>query len=345
MSGNIQAIYNLRSQKTTGTIVGPIRSKIEEIRAQVKSGVDGDGWQRVITGWRGTDTNTKSIAPVQNMNRFKDVQSSKKYDSSPQINRSHHVKQVPVQVVAQPYKRYESKYKNSEQDIESTIVNTIILGKLNKFSAQNYNEIYEFLSEILASGECDFLSDFMKLIFTKAATEETFCPLYAKLLKELSAKYPFLLSEMDVLYNKFLNIFEEIDDVDDNECAIQRRREKKYRQGYSQFLAELLKQDIVDTTAFYNTIEQIIKQIDNQSKLVDKMAIIEEYGDCLIKMLKVLKPPTTTEIMSEKMVELRTKLSANLKTRMDELTRKSGDRPSLNNKIRFTMMDAIDTIN
>ncbi len=373
MSSNIQAIYNLRSQKSTATIVGSIRSKIEEIRTQVKAGVDGDGWQRVIHGWRAQET-PKPVISTNNGNRFKEIQSPssmRKSDSNnslPHMSRSvpkpgahHNVIEKPV--VAQPYKRYESKFKNSDQDVESTIVNTIILGKLNKFSAQNYGDVYEFLSEILASGECDFLSDFMKLIFTKAATEETFCPLYAKLLKELSAKYPFLLSEMDILYNKFLNIFEELED-DDNECAIQRRKEKKYRQGYSQFLAELLKQDVVDTNAFYNTIEQIIKQIDVQSKLNEKTSTIEEYGDCLIKLLKVLKPPTrggqsnaplvsdmhssalpTNESMSDKMVTLRTNLSTNLKSKMDVLTRKSADRPSLNNKIRFTMMDAIDAIN
>jgi hypothetical protein len=371
MSSNIQAIYNLRSQKSTATIVGSTRSKIEEIRTQVKAGVDGDGWQRVIHGWRAQETPKPAINATTG-NRFKEIQSPsmRKSDSNnslPQMTRGlpktvvqHNAIEKPA---PQPYKRYESKFKNSDQDVESTIVNTIILGKLNKFSAQNYSDVYEFLSEILASGECDFLSDFMKLIFTKAATEETFCPLYAKLLKELSAKYPFLLSEMDILYNKFLNIFEELED-DDNECAIQRRKEKKYRQGYSQFLAELLKQDVVDTNAFYNTIDQIIKQIDIQSKLGDKTNTIEEYGDCLIKLLKVLKPPTrggqsnsplvsdmhssalpTNETMSDKMVTLRTNLSTNLKSKMDELTRKSADRPSLNNKIRFTMMDAIDAIN
>lgn len=349
MSSNIQAIYNLRSQRSTATISGPVRSKIEEIRTQVKAGVDGDGWQRVIHGWRGAEVTAKPTIQHVNSNRFKEIQSPsiRKSDSNnslPQMTRSIVKTTATEKPIPQPYKRYESKFKNTDQDVESTIVNTIILGKLNKFSAQNYTDVYEFLSEILASGECDFLSDFMKLIFTKAATEETFCPLYAKLLKELSSKYPFLLSEMDILYNKFLNIFVELDDAEDTECAIERRKEKKYRQGYSQFLAELLKHNVVDTNAFYNTIEQIIKQIDNQSQLVDKTSTIEEYGDCLIKLLKVLKPPTSDGI-SEKMSELRTKLSSNLKSKMEELTRKSAERPSLNNKIRFTMMDAIDAIN
>ena len=130
MSSNIQAIYNLRPQKSTATIVGPIRSKIEEIRTQVKAGVDGDGWQRVIHGWRAQET-PKPVISTNSGNRFKEIQSPssmRKSDSNnslPHMSRSvtkpgghHNVIEKPV--VAQPYKRYESKFKNSDQDVEST---------------------------------------------------------------------------------------------------------------------------------------------------------------------------------------------------------------------------------
>lgn len=108
------------------------------------------------------------------------------------------------------------------------VVNTIIQGKLNKFSIANYDEVREFLMEILGSGEKDFLSDFMKLIFQKAATEPTFCPLYAKLLFELSSRFDFLRTEMDNLYRQFLPIFEEIgEEGAGTEGFIQRNKEKE----------------------------------------------------------------------------------------------------------------------
>ena len=49
---------------------------------------------------------------------------------------------------------------------------------------------------------------FMKLVFEKAASEEIFCPLYAKLISELSIAYPILLSEMENLYTQYLQIFD-----------------------------------------------------------------------------------------------------------------------------------------
>ena len=47
--------------------------------------------------------------------------------------------------------KYVSKYKNSEQQIEDKILNTIILSKLNKFSPSTYDEIRNFLYQILGS--------------------------------------------------------------------------------------------------------------------------------------------------------------------------------------------------
>jgi hypothetical protein len=315
------SILSIRSQGTTNTISTSVRAKIEDIRREVKNGVDGEGWHRVVHNWR-------SASQPHEVPKEK-----KAYRSRPS-----EVPKPPVQPASQ-YKRYESRFKNSEQNVESTIVNTIILGKLNKFSPQNYNEVYEFLSEILASGECDFLADFMKLIFTKAATEDTFCHLYARLLKELSAKYTFLYSEMNVLYKKFMDIFEEIDDDGD---ATQKRQEKKYRLGYSQFLAELLKNNVVEKTAFYETMENIIKQIDIQGRRNDKTALIEEYADCLTRIFNVLKViPTAT---SPTATELKVMVRENLGEKIQELSRKSAERVSMNNKVRFAMMDCWDAL-
>ena len=381
MSSQIQAIYNVRSQKSTATISNSIRTLIDEVRRQVKNGVDGDGWQRVIHGWRGGDDKPTLHIPQQqqqpqkgrleNSNRFQPIRggsmhksestqslaSNKSYTSihgepppSP-IKRSHMTPRnnsnttLSSATTQQTYKRYDSKFKQPEKDVESTIVNTIILGKLNKFSNQNYSEVYEFLSEILETGERDFLSEFMKLIFTKAATEETFCPLYARLLKELSAKYPFLLDEMRTLYTKFLDIFQEQQESadDSSETAIQKRKERKYRLGYSQFLTELLKQGIVDNNTLYNTIQCIIQQIDINSKLCDKTSVIEEYSDCLIKILTVLRASTPTT-SSTTIIELRTMVRETLHDKLTDLSRKSVDRPSLNNRVRFAMMDAMDAI-
>ena len=46
-------------------------------------------------------------------------------------------------------------------------------------------EIKEFITHIIDNGQTDMIKCFMKLVFEKAASEEMFCPLYARLLSEL----------------------------------------------------------------------------------------------------------------------------------------------------------------
>jgi hypothetical protein len=231
-----------------------------------------------------------------------------------------------------------SRFKSAAAEpVESTIVNTIILNKLNKFSPANYDECKEFLMEILGSGETDFLSDFMRLVFRKAAAEETFCPLYAQLLSDLSAGYPFLLNEMAALYTKFLDIFQEVDEgaCADMEEFIQKNKDKKYRKGYAQFLAELLKCNIVDQAAFSNTLRQIIGQIDALSRVEDKSNTLEEYADCLLCILNALKGRNTTAAKAIRESAL---------DQLMPLTVRSAERPSLTNRIRFTILNATDSL-
>jgi hypothetical protein len=236
--------------------------------------------------------------------------------------------------------KYVSMFKSSVEPVEATIVNTIILNKLNKFSPANYDEVKEFLMEILGSGETDFLTDFMQLVFRKAAAEETFCPLYARLLKELATGYPFLLDEMQSLYNKYVLIFQEVDEHNcaDMEEFIQKNKEKKYRQGYSQFLAELLKHGIVEHAAFVSTIKQIIQQIDELSRQAEKSTVLEEYANCLLHIFRAIKGHA----------EISSAVRADVATVAEQLVpltiRVSADRPSLTNRIRFSIMNAKECI-
>ena len=237
--------------------------------------------------------------------------------------------------------KYTSRYKPADEPVESTIVNTIILNKLNKFSPANYEEVKEFLMEILGSGETDFLTDFMRLVFRKAAAEETFCSLYAKLLNELSIGYPFLLNEMKTLYESYMNIFQEVAETDytNMEEFIQKNKEKKYRQGYSQFLAELLKQGIVEQAAFVNTIKTIVKQMKALSREVDKSNTLEEYSNCLLRIFRVLKGN------SDVATAIRASVADPVKEELTVLTVCSPEYPSLTNRIRFSVMNALECIN
>jgi hypothetical protein len=255
--------------------------------------------------------------------------------------------------------KYVSKFKKNCEKVEDTILNTIILGKLNKFSEQNYDEIKEFITHIIDSGETDMIKCFMKLVFEKAASEEIFCPLYAKLLGQLSARYPILLSEMANLYSQYMEIFEEIPEgnaANYNEVC-KRNVEKKYRRGYSQFLAELIKHDVIDIEVFMKTVTKIITQVELNSKVKEGVKLNEEFADCLMKIMKAIrdeKKPndqgyiiyddSDEESEDNKIRQIRQLLKGDVFQRISPLTQRNAENVGISNKTRFTLLDIYESI-
>jgi len=249
--------------------------------------------------------------------------------------------------------KYVSKFKKSAEKVEDTILNTIILGKLNKFSEQNYPEIKEFITHIIDSGQTDMIKCFMKLVFEKAASEEMFCPLYAKLLSELSARYPVLLTEMTNLYSEYMEIFEEVVETsaENYNEVCKRNIGKKYRRGYSQFLAELIKHDVIDADTFTKTVTKIITQIEGNIKKKEATKLTEEYSDCLQKIMKAIKTNSdrydtdSNDENNEKKVEaIRMTLKGDTSARIHPLTVRNADNTGLSNKARFTLLDIYEAI-
>jgi hypothetical protein len=239
-------------------------------------------------------------------------------------------------------RKYTSRFKLKDQNVDTTILNTIILGKLNKFSAVTYSDIKEFLEQILDSGQTDFLKSFMHLVFEKAASEKNFCPLYARLLGELSRNYKILLEEMAILYEKYCNIFKEIADesVKDYNEFIKLNDEKKYRLGYSLFISKLLPYEVVNEDVFLKVVNTIIENIDYLVKIPHKQNIIDEYADCLATILKAIPTEQSESIIIES-VKTTLRLDKTL-VKLIPYTVKNSENISLTAKSRFALLDILE---
>lgn len=239
--------------------------------------------------------------------------------------------------------KYESKFRNSEAAVETTILNTIILNKLNKFSASTYQDVRDFLYQILDSGEIDFTKEFMRLVFKKAAAEEIFCPLYAKLLSELRATYPIIQTEMAELFESYLMIFKDITTANPNDYQefVSKNLEKKYRLGYSQFLAELVILEAVDTKSLQQTVDILITNIVVNGAKEGQSAEIQEYADCLLRMTRVFQKKNTLFF-----INLRKVLYQIVREKLDEVLNGARESfPSIPPKSRFALMDVRDNLN
>ena len=238
-----------------------------------------------------------------------------------------------------PTGRYVSSLV-AEKNVDERIIGHI-RAKLNKFSHNNYDSVKSFLEQIMNSGEVEFLTEFMDLLFTKAASEEIFCALYSRLLSELCEKFPFLKGEISKIYSNFLAIFQEARDVPDQNSSdykkfLESQEKKKYRQGYSHFLAEIYNKGLLPFDSMETTVSCILGSLSKLEKDETNTLLVEEY---LVSLSKIV---TTIDIA--KSAPLPPFLVNMLDTLKRTIEKAKADTPGYTTKSRFKIMDIIEVL-
>jgi len=239
-----------------------------------------------------------------------------------------------------PIPKYVSRFKKTEEVDDAVLM--LIQDKLNKFSPRIYKEVFDFLCQILDSGKTHFLRDFMKFVFQKATREETFCPYYAQLLCELTGKYPVLLTEMIARHREFTAIFEDISELETDSYAelLASNTDKAYRQGYAQFLGELVKYNVLDTELFVSTLKSIIHNIERMATQEKGKPILEEYVICLMRIMQSVKDGKTDLAKA-----LRSILKEHFTKALEPLTLKNPALLGISSRNRFILMNIVDILN
>ena len=207
-----------------------------------------------------------------------------------------------------------------------------IRDKMNKFSPMTYAATKAWLSELLNSDETDFLTDFITLVFEKAAAEEPFCALYARLITELCAGFPHLNTELHRIFGEFMDIFAEAAEEPDVGAAeykafVALRERKAHRRGYAAFVGEVAKLKVLTADDIARTCNVIMDGLMTAKASAEKGMLCEEYADCLTRLVKScleLIRPTVSPLL------------ARVRTVMD---RSDGKSAGLTNKARFALMD------
>jgi hypothetical protein len=209
----------------------------------------------------------------------------------------------------------------------------LIRKKMNLFSEMTYDATKSWLSELLDSGETDFLTGFITLVFEKAAREPAITSLYAQLLTELRASFPHVGVELTNIFGNFLNIFEEAahePDVGTEEYAafLQLRNHRQYRRGYASFIGDIAKQGALTADDVTRTSRVILTGLATSRVAADRGLLCEEYADCLTALLTACP-------------DLMRPVIATLLPQIRAMQDKTGA-PSLTNKARFALMDITD---
>jgi hypothetical protein len=206
-----------------------------------------------------------------------------------------------------------------------------IRDKMNKFSAMTYDATKAWLSQLLDSGETDFLTDFITLVFEKAAAEEPFCALYARLITELSGEFLHLATELRRIFGEFMSVFVEAAEEPDVATAeykafLALRARRSYRRGYAVFIGEVAKRGSLTVDDVVSTCTVILDGLMLAKAAEGKGLLCEEYADCLTSLMKSCKA-------------LLTPVALPLLGRVTDAKIKG---PSLTNKARFALMDISD---
>jgi len=232
--------------------------------------------------------------------------------------------------------KFSSASIKAAGDIEDRIL-ARVKGKINKIGFSTYDATKVFMQQILNSDETDFLDEFMKFVFQKAATESAFCGLYARLLHELADEFPHLIGVMEARFNDYSAIFTEVEVVPDASSSayrafVEAQESKKFRRGYSQFVAELVKVGRVEKEPFGALLQQIVLVLETLDKDSEKTLLCEEYIDCLATMCT-----SASDILRT------SSWGVGVKMRLKALVAKpKADVPGLTNKARFALMDLVD---
>jgi len=236
--------------------------------------------------------------------------------------------------------RYQSKFTSGNEGMDGKILNSIIGNKLNAFTETTYNDTRDFIYQIMDSGETDFIKDFVEKVFTKATVEELFCGLFAKLIAEIAQKYTGMYVEMQKYHNKFLEIFDDVEDHAEAEYAVQVKK-KQYRMGYGHFLSELAGQNALEKSQLLGMIEKLIGSVWALTVVEGKTKTVEEFIDCLIRLITSLKQKSKPFFLSVK----DDMVACMMDKMVAMIDKKSGTvRPSLSVKGRFGLMDLRDLI-
>jgi hypothetical protein len=283
---SVLQVFALR-QACAQKVVEPMLQKIQSVRKLCSQAEASEGTPQ---SWRKGGSTSGGRGPSQQSSQGSSFTSGTKWRSggppapsagkqSSNTNQSSHT--------YQPHARYVSKFVNSAVPVENTILNKVILNKLNTFSEQNYTDVKAFLQQILDSDEKEFLQAFVRLVFEKATNEPTFCMLYAKMISELIEQYKSLSEELTRMYNEYLPIFEEPrTEVSTNyDQVVKRNLEHIHRLGYSQFLSDLTRYSVLT----FEQLEGLYVKIFEQIKVLAAQSVsdkerLAEYAQCLWRM-------------------------------------------------------------
>jgi hypothetical protein len=165
-----------------------------------------------------------------------------------------------------------------------TVQIDIIRSHLNKMSDKNYidsrNKIVDEIDKILNEhSDTSDLNQVSLIIFEIASTNRFFSKIYADLYSDLFLKYEFMRSVFENSFDTFLQLFNTIEYVVQEEdyekfCKINKDNEK--RKSISVFFVNLMINGIIDKVKIVHLLKMLLLQLSEFSVIPNKRNEVDE---------------------------------------------------------------------
>lgn len=165
--------------------------------------------------------------------------------------------------------KYLSMYKKVSKDEYEKHYNDIE-NKFGKITNSNYDIMIKDIQSSLTKLDTTNTIKFVKNIFNRSASQPLFCKIYVNVLadcigiqKDIAKYINEIIDEYLELFNKTINCISP--DNYDEFCDM--NKEKEYRIGYSLFISELYKRNIISDDIIYMFSNSIFSMIIKQTNL------------------------------------------------------------------------------
>jgi hypothetical protein len=165
---------------------------------------------------------------------------------------------------------------------------------LNKLSPKNFDSIVPRIKEYYKKEEerVFLIESTIDNIFLKAVMQPVYCPYYVKLLKIMDDEY----ENTDIINNKcleFKTILKQTVETDEEMSLSEKEKydlfckankEKKYKEGYSQFIGELFNNKMINNDTLEENISLFVESLEISSDEDATSTYVEDALICICKL-------------------------------------------------------------
>lgn len=182
---------------------------------------------------------------------------------------------------------------------------------LNKLSPKNFTNITNKIIKYYISEDSkinnELVDSTINNIFLKAVIQPVYCPYYVKFLNMINKEYNKieLINQKCIEYKSIIkpkiedSEKMELNDKEKYDLFCKANKEKKYKEGYSQFIGELFNNKMISKDTLDQNIDFFVKNLEESSLEDAKSNYVEDLLICICKLFDTVTNTKEKNVIKE----------------------------------------------